>query len=104
MCAEREDRTTQSRSRSDHILGMLDRFEGSDATDAYINARFVPQRIADHAVPFEQQDLGDLPPEHRPRPRHFTVRQWDERAQTLVIDFVVHGATGSGSREARNAS
>jgi NADPH-dependent ferric siderophore reductase len=55
------------------------------------------------AVPFEQQDVDDLLPEHRPRPRRFTIREWDERTQTLVIDFVVHGDAGYAGSWAQRA-
>lgn len=82
--------------------GTLDEFEPSPATDAYVNARFVP---ADSplTVPFEPDDLTDLAPEHRPRPRRFTVRRWDPAAQELVIDFVAHGDIGFAGSWAQRA-
>lgn len=82
--------------------GTLDQFEGSEATDSYINARFVPEG-SPITVPFEQSDVDDLPPEHRPRPRRFTIRDWDERNQTLTIDFVVHGDSGYAGSWAQRA-
>lgn len=82
--------------------GTLDEFEGVDATDAYINARFVPEG-SPVTVPFEADDLGDLPPEHRPRPRRFTVRRWDPASRTLSIDFVVHGDAGFAGSWAQRA-
>lgn len=84
--------------------GTLADFPGASATDAYINARFVP---ADSpvAVPFGADDLDGVPAEHRPRPRRFTIRRWDPQTSTMVIDFVVHGDAGyAGSWAARARS
>lgn len=64
--------------------GTLDEFEGSAATDAYVNARFVPQD-SPVTVPFVIDDLDALPREQRPRPRRFTVRPrhfWASRPTT----------------------
>lgn len=82
--------------------GTLDQFEASPATDAYINARFVP---ADSplTVPFEAEEAAALAPEHRPRPRRFTVRQWNPDSQQLAIDFVTHGDTGYAGSWAQRA-
>lgn len=82
--------------------GTLDRFDGTPATDGYINARFVPQ---DSPVtpPFSRDDLDQLPAEHRPRPRRFTIRRWDPEQQTLSIDFVVHGDEGFAGSWANRA-
>ena len=82
--------------------GTLDQFETPTATDAYINAQF-PAPGADLAVPFGPADLDRLPPEHRPRPRRFTIRRWDPEQQHLVIDFVVHGDVGYAGRWAKHA-
>lgn len=83
--------------------GTLDRFEGSEATDAHVIARFVPDG-SPITAPFEQQDIDALPPEHRPRPRRFTIREWDTHSQTLVIDFVVHGDAGYAGNWAQRAT
>ena len=82
--------------------GTLNEFGGSEATDAYINAPVVPEG-SPITIPFEQQDLDDLPPEHRPRPRRFTIREWNERTHMLVIDFVVHGDSGYAGSWAQRA-
>lgn len=73
--------------------GDLARFEGTRATDGYINARFIPAG-SPIEVPFGPDDLEGVPAEHRPRPRRFTIRSWDPDTQTLAIDFVVHGDAG----------
>lgn len=82
--------------------GTLSDFTSTTATDAYINARFVPPG-SPLEVPFEPSDLDDLPSEHRPRPRRFTIRRWDPVTETLEIDFVVHGDVGYAGRWARDA-
>lgn len=83
--------------------GTLDQFEGPTATDAYVNARFVPEG-SPVTVPFEAEDLDDLSPEHRPRPRRFTIRKWDQDNQLLSIDFVVHGDAGFAGSWAQRAT
>lgn len=82
--------------------GTLDQFETSDATDAYINARFIPED-SPVSVPFGPEDLEGLPAEHRPRPRRFTIRSWDPETLTLSIDFVVHGDAGYAGSWAKRA-
>jgi len=73
--------------------GTLDQFEGAAATDAYVNARFLPAG-SPLTVPFSQDDLAGIPDELRPRPRRFTIRGWEPEQQMLSIDFVVHGDAG----------
>ena len=82
--------------------GTLDRFEGTPATDAYINARFLPED-SPITPPFDRDDLEQLPSEQRPRPRRFTIRRWDPQQQTLLIDFVVHGDEGYAGSWAKRA-
>lgn len=82
--------------------GTLDQFEGAAATDAYINARFAPAG-SPVTVPFTQEDLAELPDELRPRPRRFTIRDWDPEQQLLSIDFVAHGDAGYAGSWAQRA-
>lgn len=82
--------------------GTLDRFETSDATDAYINARFPPAG-SPVKIPFSQEDLEGLAEELRPKPRRFTIRDWDPEQQLLSIDFVAHGETGYAGSWAQRA-
>lgn len=80
----------------------LDGFEATDATDAYVNARFVPDG-AQYGVPFTSEDLADVPAQMRPRARRFTVRDWDPERRKLTIDFVAHGDVGFAGRWAQRA-
>ncbi len=82
--------------------GTLDQFAGTTATDGYINARFVPES-SPITVPFGPEDLEGLPPEHRPRPRRFTIRRWNEAERILDIDFVAHGDVGYAGSWAQRA-
>ena len=82
--------------------GSLDSFEGSPATDAYINARFIPEG-SPVTVPFNKKDLKDVAAEHQPRPRRFTIRKWDSATQRLSIDFVAHGDSGYAGSWAQRA-
>lgn len=82
--------------------GTLDEFEMSPATDAYINARFVPEG-SPVTVPFDSADMEAVAPEHRPKPRRFTVRNWDPQRRELTIDFVAHGSAGYAGSWAQRA-
>ncbi len=82
--------------------GTLDRFEMIDATDAYINARFPPAG-SPVRIPFSQEDLAEVPDEFRPRPRRFTIRDWEPEQQMLSIDFVAHGDAGYAGSWAQRA-
>lgn len=82
--------------------GTLDQFEGAAATDAYINAKFLP---ADSpvTVPFTKLDLAGVDKELRPKPRRFTIRDWNPENQQLTIDFVAHGDAGYAGTWAQRA-
>lgn len=82
--------------------GTLDEFEASLATDAYINAQFLPE-ASPITVPFERDDLEGLDPSLRPRPRRFTIRDWDAEHRQLSIDFVSHGEDGYAGSWANRA-
>jgi len=82
--------------------GELDQFEPATETDAYINARFLPSD-SPVSVPFEPEDLDGVAPEHRPRPRRYTVRAWDPSLRALTIDFVAHGDEGYAGPWAQRA-
>ena len=73
--------------------GTLDSIDEPLATDAYINAQFLP---ADSpvTVPFDAEDLDGVAAEHRPKPRRFTIRSWDADRRSMAIDFVAHGDVG----------
>lgn len=80
----------------------LDEFEPSEFADSYVNCFFVPDG-APYAVPFDNDEVHDLPREQRPFPRRYTVRAWDGEARELTLDFVSHGDVGHAGRWARNA-
>lgn len=82
--------------------GTLDEFEVSSATDSYINARFLPEG-SPVTVPFSPGDLEGVAAELRPRPRRFTIRQWEPERQLLSIDFVAHGDDGYAGSWAQRA-
>ena len=83
--------------------GTLDQFDMVPATDAYINARFLPQDST-LMVPFASEDLDKIDAEHRPRPRRYTIRRWDEQRHELTIDFVAHGDAGYAGPWAQRAA
>ena len=82
--------------------GELHAFEPSSATDAYINARFLPLN-SPISVPFTDDDLDGVDAELRPKPRRFTVRRWNADASELTIDFVAHGDVGFAGSWAQRA-
>lgn len=82
--------------------GELDQFTPVAETDAYINARFIPTE-SPLSVPFDKEEADALDPDHRPRPRRYTVRAWDVATQELTIDFVVHGDDGFAGPWAQRA-
>ncbi|MEL6894006.1 MAG: siderophore-interacting protein [Actinomycetota bacterium] len=80
----------------------LDDFAATDRTDQYVNALFIPDD-APYGVPFEVHEARAAEPEHRPRGRRYTVRDWDDSSRRLTIDFVVHGDVGYAGRWAQHA-
>jgi NADPH-dependent ferric siderophore reductase len=80
----------------------LSGYEPTGCTDEYINGLFVPPG-APYTVPFDVDEARASAPEHRPRPRRYTVRAWDPGPRHLTLDFVVHGEVGYAGRWAANA-
>lgn len=80
----------------------LDGFAAPGGSDSYVNASFVPEG-APYDVPFDDEAVRELPREHRPFPRRFTVRHWDSARRLLTLDFVVHGDVGRAGRWAQHA-
>ena len=75
--------------------GDLERFEMTDATDAYVNVA-IPPADAPYGEVFDPAEVKrDHPSEVQPSRRRYTVRQWDPVQQLLTIDFVVHGTDGA---------
>lgn len=78
------------------VLGgpQLARFRPSASTDAYVKLSF-PVPEVDYPRPFDVERIrAEMPPEHWPVVRTYTVRSFDADAAELTIDFVVHGDAG----------
>jgi NADPH-dependent ferric siderophore reductase len=80
----------------------LAEFVPSEFADSYVNCSFVPAG-APYQVPFETEQVKDLPRELRPFPRRITVRRWNEASRELTLDFVAHGDVGHAGVWARTA-
>ena len=63
--------------------------ERPDATDSYLKLLFTDPSSG-LTPPY---DLDELPPEHQPVRRTYTVRSWNDDG-TISIDFVTHGDQG----------
>ena len=83
--------------------GDLCNFESTSFTDQYINAYFVPEG-ANYSVPFDLEHARASGDAYRPRPRRFTVRQWEPETEQLTIDFVTHGDQGYAGIWAQRAT
>lgn len=65
------------------------------ATDKYIKFLLPTDPSLGLEPPFDMDELRKtLPKEQLPVRRTYTVREVDERAQTLTVDFVLHGDRG----------
>jgi NADPH-dependent ferric siderophore reductase len=73
------------------------------ATDPEGNTLVVNSDHSMGVVPFGPEDLDGVADEFRPRPRRFTIREWDPRHEMLSIDFVTHGDMGYAGRWAQRA-
>lgn len=78
----------------------LDGYAPIDATDAYVNASFLPENVP-YGVPFTEADVAGLPPEQQPFPRRMTVRAWDGERRELTLDIATHGDVGYAGRWAQ---
>src|SRR3954454_23604798 len=69
-------------------------FPVGEFTDHYVKLLFPPPG-APYGVPFDvEQVRAELPQEHWPVTRTYTVRAWDPASGELTIDFVHHGDEG----------
>jgi NADPH-dependent ferric siderophore reductase len=74
-----------------------------DYTDHYVKLLF-PVPGVTYPEPFDMDVIHrDLPREHWPRTRSYTIRSWDPHALELTIDFVYHGDEGLAGPWAANA-
>jgi NADPH-dependent ferric siderophore reductase len=74
----------------------FDTFTPNDYTDAYVKIVFVRDDVdvATLPQPLTLDSFNELPVEHRPTVRTYTVRNVDGERRELTIDFVVHGDHG----------
>ncbi len=89
----RTTRLSSSMIRIEFTGAGLDAFSPTGYTDEYVNALFLPSGAA-YSPPFDVETARGFPVEARPRPRRFTVRNWDADERVLTIDFVTHGDVG----------
>lgn len=78
------------------VLGgpELARFQPSPASDAYVKISF-PAPGVEYPRPLDPERIrAEMPQEHWPVVRTYTVRSFDAAAVELTIDFVVHGDAG----------
>jgi NADPH-dependent ferric siderophore reductase len=78
------------------ILGGngLQQFAHRGFTDSYVKLSFLTPGV-EYPQPFDLERVrAELPQEHWPVVRTYTVRRWDAEAAQLAIDFVVHGDAG----------
>ena len=74
----------------------FDTFTPNDFTDAYVKIVFVRDDVDVAALPqpLTLDSFNELPVEHRPTVRTYTVRSVDTERREITIDFVVHGEHG----------
>jgi NADPH-dependent ferric siderophore reductase len=69
-------------------------FTAGEFTDHYVKLLFPVEGVA-YPEPFDMGRIRqELPPEHWPRMRTYTVRRWDPESRELTIDVVTHGDEG----------
>ncbi|MFL6118812.1 siderophore-interacting protein [Actinophytocola sp.] len=69
-------------------------FSAGEFTDHYVKVVFPVEGIA-YPEPFDLQRIREeLPREHWPRMRTYTVRRWSAATRELSIDVVLHGDEG----------
>ena len=69
-------------------------FDAGAYTDHYVKLLFPAEGVT-YPEPFDLQRIREeLPREHWPRMRTYTVRRWDPTVRELTIDVVVHGDEG----------
>src|SRR5215218_1084459 len=65
-------------------------FSAGEFTDHYVKLLF-PVEGVDYPEPFDLQRIREeLPREHQPRMRTYTVRSWNPSLRELTIDVVLH--------------
>jgi NADPH-dependent ferric siderophore reductase len=73
--------------------GLAD-FAADTCTDHYVKMLFSPEGVS-YPEPFDLERIREeLPREHWPVTRTYTVRAWDPEHRELTLDFVLHGDEG----------
>jgi NADPH-dependent ferric siderophore reductase len=74
----------------------FDTFKPSEFTDSYVKLVIVRSDVDVTALPqpLTLDSFNELPEEHRPSVRTYTVRRVDPDRREITIDFVVHGEHG----------
>lgn len=67
--------------------------QANDSTDKYVKL-LLTEPGSDLAPPYDLETLRAESPELLPTKRTYTVRTWDEAAQQIALDFVLHGQIG----------
>jgi NADPH-dependent ferric siderophore reductase len=110
VTVRRTERLSASMTRV--VVGgpALSAFVASPCADSYVKVVFV-HPDAPRPLPRTDDDRVDLeavraslPPEHAPRIRSYTVRDFDASTLELTLDFVVHGDAGIAGPWAATAS
>ncbi|WP_349931249.1 siderophore-interacting protein [Glutamicibacter mishrai] len=77
-------------------------FVDKDVTDRYVKFLFAKPELG-LDMPYDMEELRNkLAPEDLPVRRTYTVRSSDHKAQTIDVDFVVHGDEGLAGKWARD--
>jgi NADPH-dependent ferric siderophore reductase len=77
--------------------GGFDTFKPGEFTDSYVKFVIVRDDVDVSALPqpLTLDSFNDLPEEHRPVVRTYTVRRVDPDRREITVDFVVHGEHGA---------
>lgn len=74
----------------------FDTFKPVEFTDSYVKFVIVRNDVDVSALPtpLTLDSFGELPEEHRPTVRTYTIRNVDPDRREITVDFVVHGEHG----------
>ncbi len=74
--------------------GDLTGFRAAPFTDSYVKIVFLESGVS-YPRPLDLAAVREqLPAEHQPRLRTYTVRDWDDATCSLTLDIVTHGDVG----------
>jgi NADPH-dependent ferric siderophore reductase len=83
----------------------FDTFKPSEFTDSYVKFVIVRDDVDVSALPkpLTLDSFSELPEEHRPVVRTYTIRHADPDRREITVDFVVHGEHGAAGPWAASA-